>query len=344
MASQSAFSIFNDYFPAELTLMVAGFLQPVDVCNFSLTCKKHHKLITENIKKFVRLYIKTTPLEIERFMWNQFFNEDLTVHKIKLFFNMSSVYHFPKTNELELSWKENQMDDNEDYGELPEDEKDLYVVKFQASMLCRLAKRMDIFLACLLSYSSKNLIYFEFLFKFLIKYRHLSSMVMETIESDIEVLIDKKITFEQFNGHMNDALLIGGRDTHIYLSLTNDDSTIFTNYMKLLSAGVDSTTAFNDSERYISSVYLEKYKSLKPVIGHNYAYHYIIQKSMLFTNDPEIVQNLATLYANDINDISIANRHLTSLDDEILAKLCADKRWSEFRSTVGSIVGFSVFQ
>jgi hypothetical protein len=241
MASQSVLPIFNNL-PIELLLFILGFNGPVDLCNFMMTCKKHYRLIIDHLHIFVKIYAISAPLEIERFMWSQFYNESLTIEKDRLFFKMMAVYDFPKTNIVEDCWDEFNLDEDEEFGELPEDDEELYVIKFQSAMLYYLAGETDINNAVMKSYKSAHINIFEFLFKFYILYGDLLIDVSEYITNDIELLISKGITFDEFKKQMNDSLFIGGTQYHIYQALTHEDSAVFINYMNQIEAGIDPET------------------------------------------------------------------------------------------------------
>ena len=68
-------SIFS-ILPHELLLTTAEFLGPVDLYNLMISNKRLFYIIIQRLPYFIRLYAKSSRLEVERFMWRSFYNKN----------------------------------------------------------------------------------------------------------------------------------------------------------------------------------------------------------------------------------------------------------------------------
>ncbi len=182
-------------------------MHPNDLYKHLIFSKSNYDFIMEHISQLVNYYSNTMPLDIEKFMWNLFDNINININKQQLFIKMLQVYSFANSNIIEQVWKDNYID--ESYGPLPEDQLELYNIKFKTGMIYILCNNDNISnptleLSLLWAYSS-NIIVFKFLFKFINKYKEVAIKYCELLLEDIEEFIEKNITF----GTIDDYLQIG---------------------------------------------------------------------------------------------------------------------------------------
>ena len=71
---ESSMMFQSNYLPAEILLIVADMLSPIDLYNYMMISRRHFDLVMSNINHFVHLYARTSKFPVERFMWSQYDN------------------------------------------------------------------------------------------------------------------------------------------------------------------------------------------------------------------------------------------------------------------------------
>jgi hypothetical protein len=313
---------FYDEMPSEIILLIAEHLNPADLYTFMLTSKRIQNLIISRIPQFVKLYVNVLQLDVEKFMW-KLFNDDYfeIKDKDKLFIRMLEVHNFAHSDILEYIYDNYEIEPGDFYLPLPEEEKQLYIKKFQAGMICGLNNRKDYFLISLFTYAFTDDI-FEFLFKFINKYIKLALFiskhsVVEQISIDVEYMIGMEMTFEMLDHYLTNGLTYGAKLYETYNIIMEGGINGINNFFRLLSYGVEVYYAKDDFEDENFYDYeLENYNAIRHIIGSEFAYQYILQKKININNIPNFLENVVRLRSIDVDDIKIVDIFLQNPTNE----------------------------
>ena len=290
--------------PNEIILLTAEFLTPNDLYSFMLTSKTHYELIMTQITHLAQNYARTLPLEMERFMWSLFNLEHSHLNKNEKFIQFIGVHTFTNITLLELIWAEYELEsDIDNYGPLPEDPNELYILKYKAGMLSVL-NGFDMHLAGLLSYSIPTES-FQFFVKFSLKYTSLVNQLIETIETDFNKILELGITFEQLDEMFQNGLELGGTLKYIFMSIVDD---YYDEYINQISYSVDETL-IEDSlvVNGYSSELLGTYKAVQYIIGKTFAHDYILTRRININDIPNFLENVIKLQAIGITEYEQIN-------------------------------------
>ncbi len=304
-----------DRLPQELILMTTEFLGPYDLYNFMISNKHLCKFILPRLPYFVRLYAKSSRLEVERFMWRSFYNKHYIIkNKYQLFFSMVSIYKFSTTTLLEGVWRHHKMDDNESYGPLPVDPTELYIKKFQAGMFSMLGKLPSL-VSSMYSHTSDCIEIFEFMFKFIIKYPKTALAYSDSLEEDICNLTIMFRSFEVFDEIFTQILSYGVSEIDAYVLF--DEEPFLNEFLKYVSFGINGINALEDAEYFIyDDDMLEVYNAVRYIIGNEFAYHYILCEEINMDDYPNFLKNIVRLRSIGVTDVSIVDNFLEDPTDE----------------------------
>ena len=306
-------SIFG-ILPQELLLTTAEFLGPVDLYNLMISNKRLFYVIIKRLPWFIRLYAKSSRLEVERFMWRSFYNKNFIIkNKYQLFFSMVSIYKFTSTTLLEGIWRHHKMDDVEDYGPLPVDPTELYIKKFQAGMFSVLGKLPSI-ISSMYSQSSENIEVFKFMFKLIVKYPKIALTYANSIEVDVHDFLIMFGSFEEFDDIFKQILSYGISEQDAYSLF--DDETILDEFFKYVSYGINGSNALEDARCFIyDDEILEVYNAVRYIIGNEFAYHYILSEEINMDDYPNFLENIVRLRSIGITDVFIVDSFLQDPTD-----------------------------
>jgi hypothetical protein len=295
------FSFFYEL-PEELLLLVIEQINPNELLNFILTCTYFFKLVKTKIHVLTKHYSCVLQFPIERFMWSQFDCGYIT-DKQKLFLRMLGVHKYTKSKLMETRWSESQV---EQYGALPTEASQLYIKKFQTGMLEAFTEYSDDAKSYLYAEYSYDCDFdrFIFLFKFITKYKDIYIPNCDSFLSDFKEWFDiySDLTFEEVDNALQTGLSYNGTNQNMYLALKYNT---FNFYLTLRSYGLPDEIAITEAgDVSYSRSALEEYNALRYIIGHELAYHLILNHRIIL--QPGNLQNILKLYLIGVTDSDVA--------------------------------------
>lgn len=307
--------------PNEIIVYMCDFLSPNDLYNFMVSSRAHYELIMSHIPYFSHHYAHTLRLPIERFFWSMFNFEYSHMSESNKFIKFCSVHTFTNTNLLESIWEEYYLEDDDKYGPLPTNPVQLHELKYKTGIL-HVLNTYDVHLSGLLSYSIPSES-FPFFVKFSLKYNHLVSELMETIEDDFNTIIERGITFEQLDEMLQNAMQLGGTPKYIFMSIVDE---YYNEFVNQISYDVDETlveeslivNGFSDEE-------LETYKAVQYIIGKIFAHEYILTRRMNINDMPNFLEHVVKLRSIGITEyehLPIVDAFIDNPTDERFENIC----------------------
>ena len=343
--------------PDEILLMVAKKLNPIELSYVLSNSAHFHDFIIPRISTIAKYYNATMSTDVERFMWGFFDNEFFNLTKEQLFNKMAKVHELANSNIVEEIWAEHDMNDQENYGPLPEDQTELYIKKFQAAMIKVFTNnKLNILVATMFSYDSDQIV-FQFLFKFVNKYTWTSIIRSDILIEDIQEFLEQNITFEYLDECMQKVLPYN-ESNNIISSIEVDDRGInssydprvnnlyfvmqddrmkqvaeygarefdifsiildntFDEYFRLISHCIDHDVAKYDVEEEYTDEQLMTYNSVRHIIGNELAHLYILQKNINIDNTPDFLQNVLRLYLIGVVEENVIDKFLENPSEVI---------------------------
>jgi hypothetical protein len=295
-----------DNLPSEILMIISKECGPEDLYNLISTYPRFYNLVMPNISQYAHHYANVMPLDIEKFMWNLF--DNYNENKEKLFHKMLMVHVFAKSNLMEQLWEVNNMDNNHDFGPLPQDPTQLYIKKFQAGIVSIL-NNYDLYQSSLFSYDILNNEVLDFLLKFINKYRNLSEFFQEHLICYIEDFLEQNMDFDWIDEYIQEALSYGAKEEDIFNILIDED--YIDEYLVLLSYGIEPERAKDDiyNDDYTEEQ-LQTYNSIRYIIGNELAHYYILDRQIDINTIPNFLQNIVLILSIGIVDINIINKFL----------------------------------
>ncbi len=291
----------NDTQQANKLIMIAKKCRPEDLYKLISTSQRIYSLVMPNMYQIVRHYATVLPLDVEKFMWNLFDNENkVNVNKEQLFIKMLMVHGFAKSNFMEQLWAANNLNNNHDFGPLPQDPTELYIKKFQAGILTILYN-YNVYQSCLFSYDLDNYEVFDFLLKFINKYTHVSHVFQTNLISHIEDFLEQNMNFEWVDNYIQEAVSYGATEEDVFSILIDEE--YIDEYRRLLYYGVDPKRAKEDVENdEYTDHQLETYNEVRHIIGNDLAHHYILDQQLDIQTVPNFLEKVNHLLSIGIND------------------------------------------
>ena len=313
--SNATVNMFN-VLPTEILMYIAKECRPEDLYKLISTSPRFYNLVIPNVSHFARHYANVMPLDVDKFMWNLFddniFNNE---NKEKLFLKMLNIYLLSNCNYIGEVWQQNNMDNDEDYGPLPEEQSELYIKNFQLGMIKEFCD-FDLLQSAKISYDAEPSV-FEYVFKFIKKYPTTSYENIDNLVGHIEDFIEQNMDFDFVDEYIQEALSYNADEADVFDVLTDGD--YIDEYLKLLTYGVVPVKAKYDihNDEYTEEQ-LENYNTIRHVIGNKLSHYYILDHQLDINTVPNFLENVVKIRSYGIEDENIINVFLQNPTNELL--------------------------